>query len=106
MVYEARKQKLFSCQLLIAWMETDCSKHIYMYLFSWSFLSSQDIDECFNKSVSQCAQKCVNTPSSFLCGCNKGYELNANKRDCDGKRLGFVVSWYKFGKKPKPYVYT
>lgn len=58
--------------------------------YFFNFLPSQDIDECFNKTVSKCAQTCVNSPGSFSCDCNKGYELDANKRDCNGKILWFT----------------
>ena len=44
-----------------------------------------DVDECQNNSSNNCEQLCVNFPSSFFCDCGKGYELNADRRSCDGK---------------------
>jgi len=42
-----------------------------------------DINECANNSLNNCAQKCTNTPGSFVCSCNLGFKLNSNNHDCD-----------------------
>lgn len=43
-----------------------------------------DVDEC-STTNGGCAQTCVNTDGSHYCTCNEGFELNADKRRCDGK---------------------
>ena len=47
-----------------------------------------DIDECAEaKEVNGCDQICGNTPGSFVCSCNPGFELNINRKSCDGKAI-------------------
>ena len=41
-----------------------------------------DIDECSQK---RCDQVCVNTPGSFKCFCNQGYELDYDGKSCTRK---------------------
>lgn len=40
-----------------------------------------DIDECAEGSA-RCAHRCVNTPGSFTCVCNPGFELGADGKQC------------------------
>ncbi len=40
-----------------------------------------DIDECSGTSHG-CDQICTNTPGSYICDCNSGYRLGADKRGC------------------------
>jgi len=49
-----------------------------------------DIDECQSNQLNSCGQDCVNIPGSFICDCYQGYELNADRRTCDGKM--FVIN--------------
>jgi len=42
---------------------------------------SADIDEC---TLSPCQHTCENTPGSFVCSCNDGYQLSSNGRTCEG----------------------
>ena len=49
-----------------------------------------DINEC-QREPSPCDQKCTNTVGSYTCKCKPGYQLNANKRSCDGKLQTLVV---------------
>ena len=62
--------------------------------FSHHFTS--DVDEC-EVNNGGCDHKCTNTDGSFLCKCNKGYRLDADKRKCTGMLsciLYFVCSNY------------
>ena len=42
----------------------------------------QDDDECQQLRV--CAQVCTNTPGSYTCGCDPGYELDGDGFSCNG----------------------
>lgn len=42
-----------------------------------------DINEC-EESTDSCSHSCRNTPGSFRCGCNPGYELSSDNRTCQG----------------------
>ena len=58
---------------------------IKMYLVCFlcaSFLL--DIDEC-SVNKGGCQHNCINTPGSFVCTCDDGYYLDANKKSCQGK---------------------
>lgn len=43
-----------------------------------------DIDEC-SVNKGGCQHNCINTPGSFVCTCDDGYYLDANKKSCQGK---------------------
>ena len=47
-------------------------------------LFSTDIDECAS-NVSKCSQLCINSPGSYLCDCNHGYQLDNDHTSCKGK---------------------
>ena len=49
-----------------------------------SFLTHVDIDECAENS-NGCNQLCTNTPGSYACYCNVGYELSSDQKTCVGK---------------------
>ncbi len=49
---------------------------------SCSILS--DIDECAEDNGG-CNQTCTNSIGSYLCDCQSGYQLNQNRRGCDGE---------------------
>ena len=42
-----------------------------------------DINECDN-GVALCSQGCQNTPGSFYCTCQPGFQLAANNATCEG----------------------
>ena len=44
-----------------------------------------DLDECKEKTA-LCEQKCFNKFGSYSCGCEKGFELNADGITCDGMK--------------------
>lgn len=48
-----------------------------------------DVNECsaFGGHVCSFNADCENTVGSFKCRCHKGYNLNADGRNCDGNRL-------------------
>uniref|UniRef100_A0A8C1TUG2 EGF-like domain-containing protein n=1 Tax=Cyprinus carpio TaxID=7962 RepID=A0A8C1TUG2_CYPCA len=41
----------------------------------------QNVDEC-ETGLAACAHSCRNTPGSFSCICNPGYELGSDGRKC------------------------
>ena len=43
-----------------------------------------DVDEC-QLETDNCAQVCTNTPGSYMCGCDPGYELDGDGFSCNGK---------------------
>ena len=45
-----------------------------------------DINEC-ESDKGGCEHTCVNTPGSFSCQCNAGYNLAGNKKSCTGKDM-------------------
>ena len=49
-----------------------------------------DINECSSNNGG-CAQVCTNTPGSYTCGCNPGYELDGDGFSCNGKLIGFCT---------------
>ena len=49
-------------------------------------LNYQDINEC-EENTDGCSQNCRNTPGSFRCGCNPGFELIIDDRTCRGKHI-------------------
>ena len=42
-----------------------------------------DIDECA-RGTHECNQTCNNTIGSYTCGCNAGYRLAPDGRNCEG----------------------
>ena len=46
-------------------------------------LLSEDNNECTD-GTTQCEVTCRNTPGSFVCECNPGYELATNGYSCQG----------------------
>ena len=43
-----------------------------------------DIDKCLENN-GNCSHDCVNTEGSYYCECPTGYNLQTNKRICEGK---------------------
>ena len=43
--------------------------------------SDADVNECL-EGIHECAQNCHNTPESYICSCDSGYSLNADRRNC------------------------
>ena len=50
-------------------------------------LKFSDTDECSSNN-DDCTQACTNTPGSYTCGCNPGYELDGDGFSCNG-----IFSW-------------
>ena len=42
-----------------------------------------DINEC-QQMNSTCDQLCTNTEGSFVCSCEEGYELQNDRKSCEG----------------------
>lgn len=57
-----------------------CLFCLYMYIKIHFYI---DIDECSDGSH-DCEQMCINTPGSFTCSCDEGYEALKNGRSCVG----------------------
>ena len=49
-----------------------------------SILCSLDIDEC-STNKGNCSQICTNTDGSYVCSCQSGYLLGADRKTCNGK---------------------
>ena len=45
-----------------------------------------DLDEC-TMGVHSCEQSCHNTPGSYSCSCDEGFQLRADKRHCIGMSI-------------------
>ena len=45
-----------------------------------------DLDEC-TMGVHSCEQSCHNTPGSYSCSCEGGFQLRADKRHCIGMSI-------------------
>ena len=46
--------------------------------------TSPDINECSTNNGG-CEHACANTDGSYVCSCNRGYELAANNHNCVGE---------------------
>ena len=46
----------------------------------------EDVNECENKSLSQCSQFCINEVNSYHCSCKRGYKLSSDGKNCTGKK--------------------
>ena len=54
-----------------------------------------DLDECI-MGVHSCEQSCHNTPGSYSCSCEEGFQLRADKRHCIGMSIDRCVSHAHF----------
>ena len=52
---------------------------LFLVFSDFKPLYFSDIDECSQK---HCDQVCVNTPGSYKCFCDQGYELDIDDRSC------------------------
>ena len=61
------------------------------------WLFNSDIDEC--ASHHECSHLCINTPGTFHCVCETGYQLAGDKRQCQGMtmvdyfKMTFILFW-------------
>ena len=62
---------------------TVCSFVSTLSMYVYISLLPTDIDECTDET-DNCEQTCMNTNGSFVCGCNPGYMLDGNGRNCSG----------------------
>uniref|UniRef100_A0A3Q3LQZ7 Metalloendopeptidase n=1 Tax=Mastacembelus armatus TaxID=205130 RepID=A0A3Q3LQZ7_9TELE len=57
--------------------------------FAASFF--KEVDECSRPDNGHCDQRCLNTLGSYRCACDPGYELAADKHQCDAACGGFIT---------------
>ena len=53
-------------------------------------IKQTDINECSTKSLNNCQHICLNNMGSYTCACNKGYQLLADKKKCQGLYIYFT----------------
>lgn len=57
-----------------------CMNHMILYC-----RRCEDVDECSFKTDPVCSHTCTNTIGSFVCGCNKGYDLRPDGFTCKAR---------------------
>ena len=57
-----------------------------LYFINAFLLPIPDLDEC-TMGVHSCEQSCHNTPGSYSCSCEEGFQLRADKRHCIGMSI-------------------
>lgn len=65
---------------------------IYLFIYSLVYLFISDLNECL-LGVHSCSHSCHNTPGSYECSCDDGYQLSTDKRHCLGMFLTLLLSW-------------
>lgn len=58
-----------------------------LYFINAFLFPIPDLDEC-TMGVHSCEQSCHNTPGSYSCSCEEGFQLRADKRHCIGISIG------------------
>ncbi|XP_026152689.1 bone morphogenetic protein 1-like [Mastacembelus armatus] len=58
--------------------------------FAASFF--KEVDECSRPDNGHCDQRCLNTLGSYRCACDPGYELAADKHQCDAAACGGFIT--------------
>lgn len=66
-----------------------------LYFINAFLLPIPDLDEC-TMGVHSCEQSCHNTPGSYSCSCEEGFQLRADKRHCIGMSIDRCVSHAHF----------
>lgn len=68
--------------LIAGWYPVTMVQHRLPHiLFSFSI---PDINECV-LNLHDCQHICINTLGGYECGCHPGFQLNVDKRSCDGE---------------------
>ena len=70
--------------LVITYKHAQCDINVIFYIHA-------DIDECYLEADG-CTQLCTNTPGSFRCGCNMGYQLISDNKSCAGMYITMATS--------------
>ena len=59
--------------------------NIKFFILYYPFQNNRlDVNEC-DTSNGGCQHQCVNTNGSYVCYCNKGFNLDWNGKSCSGK---------------------
>ena len=66
-----------------------------LYFINTFLFPIPDLDEC-TMGVHSCEQSCHNTPGSYSCSCEEGFQLRADKRHCIGMSIDRCVSHTHF----------
>ena len=66
-----------------------------LYFINTFLFPIPDLDEC-TMGVHSCEQSCHNTPGSYSCSCEEGFQLRADKRHCIGMSIDRCVSHAHF----------
>ena len=66
-----------------------------LYFINAFLFPIPDLDEC-TMGVHSCEQSCHNTPGSYSCSCEEGFQLRADKRHCIGMCIDGCVSHAHF----------
>ena len=66
-----------------------------LYFINAFLFPIPDLDEC-TMGVHSCEQSCHNTPGSYSCSCEEGFQLRADKRHCIGMSIDRCVSHAHF----------
>ena len=78
---------LVSKQISKSLHDINCSTCWFLLHFINAFLFPiPDLDEC-TMGVHSCEQSCHNTPGSYSCSCEEGFQLRADKRHCIGMSI-------------------
>ena len=66
---------------------------VYVILCFLYFAFYTDIDEC-SEGTDKCEQSCYNTPGSYVCLCDGGFQLLPDKLSCQGAMQKVAASIY------------
>lgn len=66
-----------------------------LYFINTFLFPIPDLNEC-TMGVHSCEQSCHNTPGSYSCSCEEGFQLRADKRHCIGMSIDRCVSHAHF----------
>ena len=73
--------------------------HISFHFISVHFISfhfTADIDECCSNNTCHVNATCSNTPGSFVCSCNEGFEPSADGSECEGLYIFQLILYITF----------
>ena len=70
--------------MAIKWFKVETSVKVLLHILVFQHNNSlfTDINEC--NEVNDCQQLCTNTEGSYICGCEEGFTLAKDRRNCNG----------------------